>query len=38
MPAELVLRAVAVSANASAELSDLVDQLLARHLVEVGVH
>jgi hypothetical protein len=38
MPAEIVLRAVAVSTNAGAELHDLGDQLLSLHLLEIGVH
>src|SRR5262249_33924638 len=38
VPAERVPRAVAVGADAPAELLDLGDELVAGHVVEVGVH
>jgi hypothetical protein len=38
MPAKLVFGAVAVVANARAQLTDLGDQLVTRHLLEIVVH
>ena len=38
MPAELLARAVAVVANATAELPNLLRELLARHAAEILVH
>ena len=38
MPAKLVFGAVAVVANARAQLTDLGDQLVTRHLLEIVIH
>jgi len=38
MPAELMPCTVAMLADALPQLPDLIDELLARHLVEVRVH
>jgi hypothetical protein len=38
MPAELMLAAIPMLANARAELSDFLDQLLSREVFKIFVH